>query len=158
MLRLASLMRSAISRRKPMTLISVVGGPAAMPGAVFGRSPGAIAASRSLRTMRPPGPEPATVARSTPASCARRRFAGDVMTRPARAPGAGAAAGGNGAAGAGAAAGAAAVFAPSLNSNTMRGEPTATFSPGTPVTDTTLPLTGAGTSTAALSVITSTII
>src|SRR5258708_13426666 len=34
---------------------------------------------------RPPGPEPATVVRSMPASLARRRFAGDVITRPARA-------------------------------------------------------------------------
>src|ERR1700694_3417695 len=47
--------------------------------------------------------------------------------------------------------------APSLTSNTISGEPTATFSPGAPVIDTTRPLTGAGTSTAALSVITSTI-
>jgi len=43
-------------------------------------------------------------------------------------------------------------------SNTISGEPTATLSPGAPVMDTTLPLTGAGTSTAALSVITSTMI
>src|SRR5260370_1126061 len=46
--------------------------------------------------------------------------------------------------------------APSLTSNTISGEPTATLSPGAPVIDTTRPLTGAGTSTAALSVITST--
>jgi hypothetical protein len=39
----------------------------------------------------------------------------------------------------------------------MSGEPTAILSPGEPLTDTTRPLTGAGTSTAALSVITSTI-
>ena len=43
-------------------------------------------------------------------------------------------------------------------SNTISGEPTATLSPGFPVTEMTLPLTGAGTSTAALSVITSTMI
>ncbi len=41
-------------------------------------------------------------------------------------------------------------------SNTMSSEPTGTDSPGFPVVETTLPLTGAGTSTAALSVITST--
>ncbi len=46
--------------------------------------------------------------------------------------------------------------APSVNSNTISGEPTATLSPGAPLTDSTRPLTGAGTSTAALSVITST--
>src|ERR1035438_4170786 len=43
-------------------------------------------------------------------------------------------------------------------SNTIRGEPTATLSPGAPVTESTRPLTGAGTSTAALSVMTSTMI
>ena len=58
-------------------------------------------------------------------------------------------------AGAGAAVGAGALSV-SLNSNTIRGEPTATLSPGEPDTETTRPLTGAGTSTAALSVITST--
>src|SRR5579863_1219344 len=34
--------------------------------------------------MRPFGPEPASCARSTPASRARRRIAGDVAIRPAR--------------------------------------------------------------------------
>src|SRR5271167_1349437 len=174
MLRLASLMRSAINRRRPMTLISVVSG-AARPAALVTPAVGAIAALRSLRTMRPPGPEPATVLKSRPASRARRRLAGDAMTLPGRMPGAAAAdfwdadCAGGGAAAAVAAAMAvplavavavAVVVAvtgeSSLNSNTISGEPTATFSPGTPVTDKTLPLTGAGTSTAALSVITST--
>jgi hypothetical protein len=68
-----------------------------------------------------------------------------------------------GAGGATAAAGRSASFGVPLGpdaptSNTISGEPTATFSPGAPVTETTLPLTGAGTSTAALSVITSTMI
>ncbi len=71
MLRLASLMRSAISRRTPMTLISVVSGAGAgrLPAAAHrtawapdaaaaGRAPAAI---KSSRTMRPPGPEPATL-------------------------------------------------------------------------------------------------
>src|SRR5258707_1414933 len=107
--------------------------------------------------IRPPGPEPATVVRSMPASLARRRFAGDVITRPARAMDTTAA--GVAAAAGAAEAGAAIVggaVAPSVNSNTISGEPTATLSPGAPVADTTRPLTGAGTSTAALSVITST--
>ncbi len=42
----------------------------------------ARASSSQLRRMRPPGPEPATVVRSMPASLARRRFAGEAMTRP----------------------------------------------------------------------------
>ena len=80
MVRLASLMRSAIRRRTPMTLISVV-------SASWTRaSPAPI---KSLRKMRPPGPEPATAARSIPASRARRRLAGEVMTRPDRAAPAG---------------------------------------------------------------------
>ena len=44
-----------------------------------------------LRRDAPAGPEPLTVARSTPASCALRRVAGDAMTRVAAAGGAGAA-------------------------------------------------------------------
>src|SRR5580692_11602646 len=99
--------------------------------------------------MRPPGPEPATVVRSMPASLARRRLAGEVMTRPWRVTvaAAGAAVGAAdfttdaGAAGlwagsgacavvlaadavddAGGAAATAAGTAPSLNSNTISGE------------------------------------
>src|SRR5580704_5789220 len=81
MLRLASLIRSAIRRRRPMTLISVVSAASdtAWRGAVV---------CRSARRIRPPGPEPATVVRSIPASLARRRLAGEVMTRPWRATGA----------------------------------------------------------------------
>src|SRR5580692_4957489 len=83
MLRFASLMRSAMSRRNPITLISVVAGPASCASRLaadgFDK-----ARSRSARTMRPPGPDPATVARSMPASRARRRSAGEAMTRPAR--------------------------------------------------------------------------
>src|ERR1700735_2174006 len=132
--------------------------------------------------FRPPGPEPVTVVRSMPASLARRRLAGEGITRPWRAARADGGAAGVGTGGAGAAAGlragaavAAAVLtagatpdsagaaaasgglALSLNSNTISGEPTATLSPGAPVTATTRPLTRAGTYTAALSVITSTI-
>ena len=98
-----------------------------------------------------------------PASRARRRFAGEVITRPgfAAADG-GAGAGGAVTGGAAEAAGCAApagldgAGAPSPTSNTISGEPTATLSPGAPVMEMTRPLTGAGTSTAALSVITST--
>ena len=110
-----------------------------------------------------------------PASWARRRFAGEVITRPGFA---GAAAAPltvpvlpTGAVAAGAAAAAATAHrercaarrsrrrcaaAPPPTSNTMSGDPTATLSPGSPEIDSTRPLTGAGTSTAALSVITST--
>jgi hypothetical protein len=150
-----------------MTLISVV---SAVSAAASRRAP----ESRSALRIRPPGPEPATRARSIPASRARRRFAGEVITRPWRigatalAATAGTTAatvcaavstvlGGTGRnAGAGAGAAGTALPLPSVNSNTISGEPTAILSPGAPVTDTTRPLTGAGTSTAALSVITST--
>src|SRR3984957_17100533 len=84
MLRLASLIRSAIKRRRPMTLISDV-------SAASGTAWRGAAVCRSARMIRPPGPEPATVVRSMPASLARRRLAGEVMTRPWR--GAAAAAG-----------------------------------------------------------------
>ena len=123
--------------------------------------------------MRPPGPDPATVARSMPASRARRRLAGEVMIRPptgaADAAVTGAAASGVARPGAqpaprrsaaGLAAGglAAAAVAAGAVSNTINGEPTAILSPGAPRMESTRPLTGAGTSTAALSVITSTMI
>src|ERR1700722_6623089 len=80
MLRLASLIRSAIKRRSPMTFISVVSAASALRGR-------GAAVCKSARMIRPPGPEPATVVRSMPASLARRRLAGDVMTRPRRATG-----------------------------------------------------------------------
>src|SRR3989440_7093186 len=90
-------------------------------------------------------------------------MAGEVATRPARAatgvacaaaaplplpPDAGAdlAAG----------AGVACTAASGCVSNTISSEPTGTMSPGEPVVESTRPLTGAGTSTAAFSVITST--
>src|SRR5687767_5719095 len=81
MLRLDALIRSAMTRRTPMILISstplraakAAGRAAALPFPV-------ITDSRSWAEMRPPGPEPATVARSTPATCALRRVAGDAMT------------------------------------------------------------------------------
>ena len=192
MLRFASLMRSAIRRRTPITLISEVSpvwvaspaaGGARSAGAPHARAP--LAASRSSRTMRPPGPDPATVARSIPASRARLRLAGEVMIRPPAGAARGAAsalvaappcvgplaalglaaaagiAAGCVAAGGAAASGAAvggAAGAPAPTSKTINGEPTAILSPGSPRMETTRPLTGAGTSTAALSVITSTMI
>src|ERR1700722_3037459 len=111
MLRLASLMRSAMTRRTPITLISVVSGSAddgpedSAPDEVGpdvsgaadaaetcrGAAPGPVgclaaarlsAASKSPRRMRPPGPDPAMVDRSIPASRARRRLAGEAFTRP----------------------------------------------------------------------------
>ena len=44
-------------------------------------APAASAESMSPGSMRPAGPVPATVDRSSPASTARRREAGDTMTR-----------------------------------------------------------------------------
>src|ERR1700678_1131318 len=87
-------MRSAIRRRKPITLISDVSAEtsarfgAACAAAAGAAADGRPAAVRSSRRIRPPGPEPTTVDRSMPASRARRRLAGDVMTRPWRAAGA----------------------------------------------------------------------
>src|SRR5580704_1785680 len=124
MVRLASLMRSAIRRRRPITLISDVSGDvSAETPAPAGRAAGretaeasaadgfadewGRAAIRSPRKIRPPGPDPAIVDKSIPASCARRRFAGDAMTRPWRAAGICAAPG----AGTAARTGAAAIFA-----------------------------------------------
>src|ERR1700677_2468180 len=100
MFRFASLIRSAIRRRTPITLISDVSPPADGGCGLRAATPGppwaALAALRSSRTMRPPGPDPTTLARSIPASRARRRLAGEVMIRPVGATGAGitAAAGG----------------------------------------------------------------
>src|ERR1700761_8920725 len=99
-------MRSAIKRRSPMTLISeesAASGTAAR---------GAVALPRSAVRILPPGPEPATVERRRPASLARRRLAGEVITRPWRAAGAlcAGAAAAAGADGMGADAGAGAAF------------------------------------------------
>src|SRR5271163_3217428 len=88
MVRLASLMRSAIKRRRPITLISDVSAETWDSAGLgcAGRDVAAVpAAARSSRRMRPPGPDPVTVARSMPASRARRRLAGDAMTLPWRA-------------------------------------------------------------------------
>src|ERR1700683_4141098 len=91
MLRLASLIRSAMSRRRPMTLISDVSAETSPPGrgdAAAGAGPGLDAESadaRSSRMIRPPGPDPTTVAKSIPASRARRRLAGEVIILPATA-------------------------------------------------------------------------
>src|SRR6266404_2363614 len=111
MLRLASLMRSAMTRRTPITLISVVSGSAdggpeerapddvgpdvsgaahavetcrdPAPGPVGGLAAARLsAAGKSPRRMRPPGPEPAMVDKSIPASRALRRLAGEAFTRP----------------------------------------------------------------------------
>ena len=176
MFRLASLIRSAMTRRTPMTLISVVSGRGApipdgrapdggvpgggvpgggVPGGgVPGVSSGRPAKAKSPVRMRPPGPDPAMVVKSIPASRALRRFAGDAFTRPRLGRWLEAAAieaTGGATAATGAPPGAA-------SSNTIRGDPTAILSPGSPEVDTTVPLTGAGTSTAALSVMTSTMI
>src|SRR6478736_2316032 len=122
MLRAASLMRWAITRRMPMTGISCtsadeLGADAAtVAGAAFADAfPGpARARSRSLGTIRPPVPVPARLAKLIPASWARRRVAGDARTGPAVPALAGAAAAGAAdvaAAGAARAAGALGTFA-----------------------------------------------
>src|SRR5580698_2408469 len=98
--------------------------------------------------MRPPGPEPLMVCKSIPASRARRRFAGDVMTRPVCATAAFRAGGGDDGADTGGEAGAAGgvatgnAAASAAVSKIISGEPTATLSPGSPVMETTRPLTG----------------
>src|SRR5215470_11905176 len=91
MVRFASLMRCAITRRSPITLISSVaaaGAAGRAAGTGFGPLRSGVGcvrratyASRSFGTIRPFGPEPATCRRSMPASCARRRIAGEVATR-----------------------------------------------------------------------------
>src|SRR5258708_39897271 len=112
MLVLASLIRPASRRRKPIALISDVAGDVSADASVpagrdcaTGRETAEAstadgfaadwwpAATRSPRRIRPPGPDPATVDKSMPASRARRRFAGDAITRPWRARGADAASG-----------------------------------------------------------------
>src|ERR1700691_4051081 len=85
MLRFASLMRSAITRRTPITLISDVSAETSARSAPRAGAVALAGASRSLRIMRPPGPDPATLDKSIPASRARRRLAGEVITRPLRA-------------------------------------------------------------------------
>src|SRR5262249_36430360 len=98
MFRFASLKRWAITRLRPITLISSVAAAGAVRGAA-GRAPGtafgalrsgvgcarrATYDSRSFGTMRPLGPEPAIRRRATPASGAGRRMAGEVAARPVR--------------------------------------------------------------------------
>src|ERR1700691_5650914 len=89
MLRFASLMRSAITRRTPITLISDVSAETSARSAPRAGAVALAGASRSLRIMRPPGPDPVTLDKSIPASRARRRLAGEVITRPVRAAEAG---------------------------------------------------------------------
>ena len=183
MLRADSVRRSAITRRRPMIFTSSVPlrgsrvalARAFMEGCAPRAAPEANAESMSPGSMRPAGPVPVTVDRSRPASAARRRDAGEAMTREALPPpfaaGAGAlaalaAAGccdaifgvigtsgdGGGAFAAGASPDAAEVASVS---NTTSSDPTATMSPGWPLMETMRPVTGAGISTAAFSVITS---
>ena len=164
MLRAASLMRCAITRRMPMTGISCTA-PASAAGAEAEAGAGVVAGAadpdeagaallpsartdcRSSGVMRPPVPLPAIAARSTPASWARRRVAGEARTD---AEGTGDA----GAAGAAAPpAGTADLAVPvSVVSKVASSDPTAMTSPGLPLMVSTRPLTGAGISTTALSV------
>ena len=115
MLRLASLIRSAISRRTPITLISEVcaaadtaAGTAAV-GTGTAWASDTAAAGRAARRDQIAAqnaaarvPNPQRCSRSMPASRARRRLAGEAMIRPARSAAAGAGAAALMAAGAGA--------------------------------------------------------
>src|SRR5882762_5111908 len=94
------------------------------------------APSTSRLTTRPPGPEPCTSLRSTPASFAIRRASGEAFTRVASA-GAAAGAGGGGA-GARAAAGGGAAAAGAGFAGAAAPSPS-TFSPGFPIHATTFP-------------------
>ena len=159
-------MRCAITRRTPITRISSTSAPCGADST----------ASRSSRLMRPPGPLPGTAFRSTPASRARRRVAGEVMTRAGFA-GALLRAGRGVRAGIGASVwivtgvrvgteastGTSAggcdcdSFEPAV-SKEINSAPTGIELPGTPASARTRPVTGAGISTTALSVETSAIV
>ena len=92
MLRLASLIRCAIIRRSPMTLISSVGArvsgeraraEAGLSAPPWRRAIYLLQESVEILTHNTAmGPDPGTFRRSIPASCARRRIAGEVATRP----------------------------------------------------------------------------
>ena len=81
---MACAMRSAILRRRPMTLISVR--PVFGCSAAGARPPAAAKASKSFFRMRPRGPLPGTCVRSMPASRARARIEGEVITLPGLEP------------------------------------------------------------------------
>ena len=82
MLRADSVSRSAITRRRPMIFTSSVplrGSRVALARAFIDggaprAAPAASAESMSPGSMRPAGPVPVTVDRSSPASAARRRL------------------------------------------------------------------------------------
>jgi hypothetical protein len=163
-------MPSAMRRRSPVTLISVVPVRRVRAGPALATAPPpATWASRSARVMRPAGPLPATEVRSTPASRALMRTAGLASGRSpgtrgvtgaggAAATGAGAGAAAGAEAASGSDAGAAASVADALpfpsTSNSMHIAPTGRMSPTSPTRLTTTPLTGEGISTVALSVMT----
>src|SRR5581483_10059532 len=120
----------------------------------------AAAASTSEARIRPPGPVPATVARSTPRSTASLRTAGAAFGRPP--PGEPGPAGGDAAGEPGPAGGDTAGEPGEVAGNvpaasrTTSSWPTFTMSPAAKRSDTTCPATGDGSSTSALSVWTST--
>jgi len=84
MLRAASVMRCAIRRRTPITLISVMPVRARSNGLASPAAPPLPTVQpprvrlESFGVMRPLGPEPCTWRRSIPASRALRRVAGDA--------------------------------------------------------------------------------
>ena len=124
--------------------------------------PPASQASKSFFKMRPRGPLPLNKERSMPASLAWLRMEGEVITFVAPATESLAAITSAGPAvsltwGSGedsivSDASSLAVGLESSLAKTINGEPTATMSPSSPATESTVPLTGAVSSTAALSV------
>ncbi|MCY1295844.1 hypothetical protein D9M70_452040 [compost metagenome] len=172
---------SAMRRRRPVTLISSTAVLRCRPaGAGAGWAPRAMNWSRSSWVMRPAGPVPATWRRSTPLSLARRRTAGEASAFSSRSPVAwpfvigafastltGCVGLATGAVASTFTAGCSSAFAASLLSTagaavspspaiSMRtsGAFTATVSPTSAPSQSTVPVTGEGISTVALSVMT----
>ena len=82
--------RSAMTRRIPLSSMTVSLGPAGVGGmegtadvavGVAIAGPG-LAVSTSFATILPPGPDPATFASATPRSAAIFRASGELRTRP----------------------------------------------------------------------------
>src|SRR5882762_10515691 len=127
--------RGTSSYGTPVRGARYVGGAAGAAGAV-GAARVAGAPSTSRLMTRPPGPEPCTSLRSTPASFAIRRASGEAFTRVASA-GAAAGAGGGGAGARAAATGGAAAAGTGF-AGAAAPSPS-TFSPGFPIHATTFP-------------------
>ena len=138
-----------------LDLFDLVAARPARPGPDFGRRDRRGRRARS----RPSGPLPRTPARSTPNRAARARTAGAAVAAARSTPFVVGGAGSPGAvmtAGSGAGGGAASASAATSVSMRTMSAPTATMSPTSAPSQRTTPCTGDGSSTVALSVITST--